>query len=56
MAKIKEKFINKCLRCDVQFISKSKLLRLCEPCKLAIHREGGHGIQWGGRRNASKNY
>ena len=58
MSKIKESFIMKCLRCDVQFVSKSKVIRLCGECKKSIGREEtiGNGLPLKGIRNSSKTY
>lgn len=57
MSKISESFIHKCLRCDQKFISRSKVIRLCEQCKYSIRREGLDGvIPVKGNRNSAKSY
>ena len=57
MGKIKESFINKCLRCERDFITKHKIYRMCESCRKTATRGGGDAyVRTKGTKNASKSY
>jgi len=57
VGKIKESFIFKCLRCEKDFITKTKAFRLCRSCRDTATRGGGESyVKTKGYRNGSKAY